>query len=222
MRLMFFVILIVNISYLSWHMAVGIDAPSPAVLQPQWQTNNPLELLEERPPITVAKDLTNIEAAGKAAACIGPFDQEADASDALNRLSALGQASVIKSRQVVAEQDYWVFMPSMASPAEALATIEQLKSGDIEGFLIQSGDDSPGVSIGLFTRKINAQQQQVKVKALGLVSQTREVQRYRQRYALLLTTEADAVNVDELVEILHGSWPNLQSQENLCKAVAPD
>jgi len=178
LRLLFVLLSALNIAVGAWlllgqpYRHVG-DATDPGVA--------PLQLLSELPAAegTIAVPETPAAAfdASQGFRCmaLGPFDTPQDLRSARQALD--GHVARMRSRQQQTTQPsaWWVYLPAVASRAQALQTARQLAAKNINDyFVVGSGDQANTVSLGLFRDPANARKRLDQVAAAGFPARMSE------------------------------------------------
>lgn len=142
-------------------------------------------------PVAAAK----IEGPAPAPSCValGPFTTPEDVRRAREALS--GQARRMRSRQEQVNQSHgwWVYLPAMASRAQALARARELADHHIDDyFVVSSGEQPNTISLGLFKDQANARKRRAEVIAAGFPAQVTERSETVAEYWLDLVLPGDA------------------------------
>jgi hypothetical protein len=142
-------------------------------------------------PVAAAK----IEGPAPAPSCValGPFTTPEDVRRAREALS--GQARRMRSRQEQVNQSHgwWVYLPAMATRAQALARARELADHHIDDyFVVSSGEQPNTISLGLFKDQGNARKRRAEVIAAGFPAQVTERSETVAEYWLDLVLPGDA------------------------------
>lgn len=142
----------------------------------------PLQLLSEvpAPEGTITVPAAPADAATGAAQdyrclALGPFDTPQDLRSARQALD--GHVARMRSRQQQTTQPsaWWVYLPAVASRAQALQEARQLAAKNIDDyFVVGSGDQANTVSLGLFRDPANARKRLDQVIAAGFPARMSE------------------------------------------------
>jgi hypothetical protein len=106
---------------------------------------------------------------------LGPFDTPQDLRSARQALD--GHVARMRSRQQQTTQPsaWWVYLPAVASRAQALQEARQLAAKNINDyFVVGSGDQANTVSLGLFRDPANARKRLDQVVAAGFPARMSE------------------------------------------------
>jgi hypothetical protein len=149
------------------------------------------------PPASVAKPMVaaKVETPAPAPSCValGPFTTPEDLRRAREALS--GQARRMRSRQEQVNQSHgwWVYLPAMATRAQALARARELAEHHIDDyFVVSSGEQPNTISLGLFKDQGNARKRRAEVIAAGFPAQVTERVETVPEYWLDLVVPGDA------------------------------
>lgn len=119
-----------------------------------------LFLLEDSQPgnkstlVAVMEQPTLVAAADELKSCmgLGPFENIVSARDVAERLKAIGYiVEMTAVDKPTGESDYRVVMPPLGSRQEVFRRHRELKSRDIDSFVITKGVDAKGISLGVFS-----------------------------------------------------------------------
>ncbi|WEN15009.1 SPOR domain-containing protein [Rhodanobacter sp. AS-Z3] len=170
LRLLFVLLTALNIAVGAWLLlgqpyAHGGLPTDPGVTE--------LRLLSEMP--TATRALANAGAAltqpanlNSSCVALGPFATPQDLRNARQALA--GQATRMRARQEQTSQasGWWVYLPAAANRAKALEVARRLSARNINDyFVVNSGDQSNTISLGLFKDPANARKRRDEVAAAG-------------------------------------------------------
>ena len=114
---------------------------------------------------------------------LGPFEDIVSAQDLTERLNGSGfQVELRAVDEATAEFDYRVLIPPAASVQEAYRRLRELKSQDIGSYVMSQGDDSLGISLGVFPSKEAAVVHRRELAEDGYETQIREIPRFVRGY----------------------------------------
>jgi len=171
MKLMFFILLLLNVALLIFVFSTGKSTD--AVIGSNADTAEPSPPSTAAPPEKVARATVHTEQKPAAIEIvdteleptvsqlcfrIGPFDQSREADRIKGELGRVG----IKSRRRRSEQknsdNYWVYLPPYSSKAEAIRASRELAAKGIgDNFVISTGANKNAISLGLYTSKSKAE-----------------------------------------------------------------
>ncbi|GAA0252716.1 SPOR domain-containing protein [Rhodanobacter caeni] len=209
LRLMFVLLIALNIAVGAWlllgqpysraGMATDPGVPALRLLSelPEPAASAAPGPLPAPPPASVAKPVAaaKVETPAPAPSCValGPFTTPEDLRRAREALS--GQARRMRSRQEQVNQSHgwWVYLPAMATRAQALARARELAEHHIDDyFVVSSGEQPNTISLGLFKDQGNARKRRAEVIAAGFPAQVTERVETVPEYWLDLVVPGDA------------------------------
>jgi len=114
---------------------------------------------------------------------VGPFEHIDSAQDIAERLDGLGfQVKLRAVDEVTTLFDYRVLIPPAASVQEAYRRLRELKSQGIDGYVLSHGENSLGISLGVFPSKQAAIDHRRKLTEEGYGTKIREISRFDRGY----------------------------------------
>lgn len=186
MRVVFLLLVAVNLIYLAW--AGWIDEPAPAPPAPVSSDSLPaLVLLSEdiarrsagspasaAAPVVpaVAQTASASEPDGRCVS-VGPFGDLAQAASAAALLRERGFDPRQRAEAGETWQGYWVFVGGLKSSADETKVVRALERAGINDAqaMPQSDEEGRRVSVGLFTEKEGAERRAQAVKRLGYAAE---------------------------------------------------
>lgn len=101
----------------------------------------------------------------------GPF-ADAAARDAVRpRLQALSQKLVARDAQARSARGWRVYLPPLASRAEAQALVERIKAGGInDWYIIANGDEANSIALGRYGSEASARRREAQLAAKGFTA----------------------------------------------------
>lgn len=227
MRVLFLILLVFNVAFALWHVALGGsgeggDRPAaPAFI------NAPLlRLVADVAGGSGAADVGSIPErspsfeAGDRCWTFGPFDAREDAENMQTRLSARAVAMVVQERSTSVAPDFWVHVPPRVNRQAAMLLLRQLQGRGVDSSIIAEGELANGISLGFFSSEKSARQllerHQDQVYPVDLRIVPREISEFWGLIAL-----------DEYSKLGEEGWRRFLSQsdgvimeQNVCDAVA--
>ena len=89
---------------------------------------------------------------------LGPFDDVLTAQDVAERFTSVGYAVLLRAVDVpTGAFDYRVVMPPVASLQDAFRKLRELKSRNIDSYVITQGPNARGISLGVFSSQAGAE-----------------------------------------------------------------
>lgn len=204
MRGVVILVLVLNLLLLSWHWLREPLMPAVAPVLPERPDTPSLFLLSESP----AGGVWGGSVANVAGSCreVGGFER-LESARALEHLlgDSVDRQMLVRDRQV--GDWYWVYLPPLPSPQEALRYQEELRAAGLESQLIAEGALANAVVLGLFGRRADADAVLIRLRALKLAGEIREIPRLRQEYWLRLPEGSHALErlraTSEFSELKH-------------------
>jgi hypothetical protein len=192
MKWIFLTLIAANVLYFLYQ--TNVEDPATVNTVPQdYPEARPIQLLSERTgqsdrDIEVEEVLENpIQgAATPETSCLGlgPFDNVLMAQNVAERYNTIGFPVELRAvDNPTGEFDYRVVMAPLPSLQEAFRRLRELKSRDIDSYVITQGEDAQGISLGVFS-----------TEQAALVHQQR------------LDGEGYAVDIKEIPRVLRGYW----------------
>lgn len=221
MRVFAALLVLLNLGYLVWGGWLGqSEIQAVLVRPPAQQAPGRLVLLEERDdsdsvPGTVVFD--GLRAEPTSCLSTGVFLNLSMAESFAALVRQMDYGAVVRKVEVNGAPDYWVHLPPFASEAAARRKLEELRSKNIDSYLITSGDLNLGISLGLFSRQPLALALRERLAGLGYPSEIVEVARTYEEF--WVDIKGLPVESEWLALLAHR--PGLQRIEKLCETIAP-
>ena len=111
-----------------------------------------------------------VEASADLASCmgLGPFEDIISAQDVAERLKATGYAVEMTAVDTpTGDSDFRVVLPPFNSLQEAFRRLRELKSRNIDSYVITQGENAQGISLGVFSTIGAAEDYQKELSDLG-------------------------------------------------------
>ena len=221
MRYLFIILLMANIALFVWSQRIT----------PQTQSNfkvvdqgvNKLQLISEIEPNpnTSPENQTNntinlnnnIQQLCYSA---GPFDVEANAHAAQETLDQVVLKSNIRKITTTQEAGYWVYLPALASRAEALKKGRELAAAFVKDYyVVTSGDNENSISLGLYREPYNADNRIAELSTKGF-KVNKEI-RIEQWPEFWLDFSISETRTDKLPD-LKDTYQDISQNEVICKS----
>lgn len=140
----------------------------------------------------------------KSCQAIGPFETRAQAARAGAKLETLGLAYVVRPVEERIESGYWVFLPPLATRAEAEEKLKELSARGIKDhYLVREAGMVNAISLGVFAQRRNAERRRQELAVKGIQAnlaphpRTRTVYRLNLRAGELSVEQQEALNRTE-------------------------
>ena len=148
---------------------------------------NELKLVEETPQTSPAAAVV-----AKECRLWGPESDPLEFQHLKTQLSEIGGFPEVVEMQVYGKPDFLVYVADLGSRDNAKRVAAELRSQDIESYLINRDDGSRILSVGVFSRSQLAQRQLQRVTNLGYSGQIEELPRAQVVYNLTAHVALDS------------------------------
>ncbi|MFC6634486.1 hypothetical protein [Microbulbifer taiwanensis] len=150
---------------------------------------------------------------------IGPFEEEYQGQDIVERLLALQVDGSLREIEMEGQMRYWVFLAPLGSRREAFNKLRELQAAGVDSYVIPKGSLTNGISFGIFSELDRAELLAAELQARGVAARTREEpQTYLERWIVLPPGAAERLAEDFWVQ-LQLEYPELDRRQNLCSEV---
>lgn len=203
MRWVFYSLVVVNLVYLGWQLALGSWYENGhyqgarfegSVVSEQLRgepiSGPKLRLLREAPQPRRGVAVGSAERHPGACPVVGPWSAADDAERARIQLAAAGLEGNVQTVQVEKDRLSWVYLPAYKNREQALAMLSELQALGIDSFIIKSGADANAISLGYFSSPESAEGLRVKMRNAGYPAFVRETSRSVTEYWLYLPSQA--------------------------------
>ena len=188
MRWVFFCVLILNVVYLVWSLAISaVPTSAQPVVLPSSEGRQ-LTLLAEAG--VEGDGGVQVGAAEDLCIALGPWTSMAPAQQQLQVLSQKGYVGRVSPVQVIKDRLHWVFLPALESREAALKVLRDLQSKKVDSFIVGEGGDENAISLGYFSSPESARGLSVKMQTAGYPAETRETERVETEYWLYFAASA--------------------------------
>ena len=219
MRWVFLSLVLINTMFFSWRYLSPSPVEtlsSPVVVEPQSQ-NSSVAIIDPSLSITLLEELDSSRPIQNHSADVdspmpdgggicywaGPLSNDADRDVLLRRLKGLNVVASERVTRAAGDMRYWVYLPPMASKAEAKVRLAELQEKGIDSYLIHRGERKNGISLGLFSRLELAEIKEKEVRGAGWKP---EMDTYKksvsQRWVTANKEQLDAVGAGILPKML--------------------
>ncbi|MFP3874472.1 MAG: SPOR domain-containing protein [Thiohalophilus sp.] len=192
MKWLIYLLLLVNISLFAWHYRGGLTTADPDAALPTGVQR--LVLLHEKQ--------QQVEAGRTWCYSLGPLKEPPQAEALRARLQEWELTSWRRTSQEDGRKGYWVLLPPLPSRAEARDAMAELKAKKIEDyFLIATGPNANGVSLGVFSSFEAAQRRINRLDELGFEPIWEDVRLPVEEYWLDWPREAGGLSDEQLAQL---------------------
>ncbi|MDZ7661250.1 SPOR domain-containing protein [Thiohalophilus sp.] len=210
MKWLIYLLLLVNISLFAWHYRGGLTTAEPDAALPTDVQR--LVLLHEK----------QQQAEEGRAWCysLGPLKEPPQAEALSKRLQQWEMTSWRRTSQEAGRKGYWVLLPPLSSRVEARAAVAELKAKKIEDyFLIATGPNANGVSLGVFSTFEAAHRRINQLSELGFEPIWENVRLPIDEYWLDWPRETGSLSEAQLAQLQEG-YAGLRQIERRCEPPA--
>lgn len=152
-----------------------LTAPSPASGVAQKQEEQETPIAEKLPAPAAPSAETESqqeqklsESAPMVCGAFGPFERGAEARAIAESLVGEGMDASLRRESMEKPIGFWVLIPPLSSQEAAIEKVKQLRASGIEDIRrFVKGDLKDGISLGVFSRKANAQKRQQEITSKG-------------------------------------------------------
>lgn len=163
----------------------------------------------------------NVPAGGELCWMIGPFPEVITAKQVGLRLEGEGVGGEIKSVELSAVDEYWLYLGPYASRALAVNSLMAIQKMGIEAFLISEGKLSNAVSLGIYAERSDAESALTQFADKGLVvklAQTPGV--VTQLWFVARSGQTIQDDMDAFWRDLEVDFPGVGRRQSWCRGVA--
>ncbi|SEA51443.1 hypothetical protein SAMN05216562_3440 [Microbulbifer marinus] len=233
MRWIVFALLFVNLVLFAWFQTAGRPAVSPV---PAGGTSmveegarlalvsevSRQQLMARQPPQSQPTKPKPEPAAEQLCTLLGPFAEEYQGQDIVERLQALQVDGSLREIEMEGEMRYWVFLAPLNSRREAFRKLRELQAAGVDSYVIPKGSLANGISFGIFTEADRAESLLAELRDQGVDAQSREEpQTYLERWVVLAPGAAEKL-AEDFWQQLQAEYPQLDRRQNLCAEVVGD
>jgi len=227
MRLIFFVLLSVNVMFFGYELIFDKTAAEPKVVAGVRQFGNLQTLAEqeksaktqvERRKLIETESGTPISS--RNCQLVGPFAELVHAENLIEHLKAIEVASEIKHIDIVDGKTYLVYSLPEISDKEAFRRLNELQAKGIDSYIIPEGELTNGISFGQFGDENEAKTKLDSLKNIGYLVELKEIpKKHVETWVEIQTASAQKINADQWVQLMNEE-KGLERRENYCLGVA--
>jgi len=206
MKAIFFSLLLANLA-LAAYLIFGSAVPEAAAPVRSVAAN--LELLSERPGRTAREAAAEeifenpiveaIQNEGLECQSLGPYEDIQTAQDVTEQLLVSGWQVALRAVDERSDSyDYRVLIPPVPSLQDAFRKLRELKSRDIDSYVMSQGEDALGISLGVFSSRVTAIAHREAMVEAGYEADIREIPRIVRGYWVIAAPGID-FSADERV-----------------------
>ena len=225
MRFIFFLLLLANIALLIWRFTIGLPDRSSAQshgvsAQSAILQGKSLRLVGEPEDLKFEVSQAGVSRSAPLCKMVGPFEQEQQAENFIERLAVLDVHARVHAMEVSAGPGYWVHFPAEPNRDKARRQLAELQSRGVDSYIIPKGELENGISVGVFSQRGSAQAKLAQLQAMGYKPKVLTIDRsHRELWVLLKEGDEQKIGESTWNTLIHKSF-SLQEQENVCLDVA--
>jgi hypothetical protein len=164
--------------------------------------NNPVQLVAEKE--------SNCKA-------VGPFSSLTIGQEVLERLISMNLAVQLKALDSVLDEYYYrVLIPPVESLEVAFRNLRELQSLGIDSYVITQGEDSLGISMGVYSNAFTAEDVRRKLARDGYPTSVRQVSRIAREYWIFSINDGDLDVGEEAMKSIRSKYPNANYGLQFC------
>lgn len=212
MKWIIYSLLLINIGVAVWHYRMPLlNISSPASSLSSTSTPKMILLSEKGSP---AGDQSNSK---QRCYSLGPFSSESKSTDAAKQLSKNGIEVKLQKSSERVQEGFWVLLPPAENREQAKQTIRELKKkGEKDFFLVVTGEQLNGISLGVFAQSESAQRRLNQVKKMGFSAVVETVHLPSTDYWLEWPRDTEQQVSDSLMMDLKKQSPEIGVVEKRC------
>ncbi len=222
MRYLFIIFLLANIAFFVWAQRLTPQTQSDFKVVDEGITK--LQLISEVEPSKINNSTNTLNTDNNNALndnlqqlcySAGPFDIEANVHAAQERLDQIVLKTQIRKLTTTQEAGYWVYLPALASRAEALKKGRELAAAFVKDYyVVTSGDNENSISLGLYREPYNADSRIVELSTKGFqVKKEVRIEQWPEFWLDFSITETQTTLLPDLKD----NYPNISQNEVSCK-----
>lgn len=219
MRYLFIILLLANVAFFVWAQRMSPQPKSTFQVVDNGVTK--LSLISEVEPAAVSNTSNDNNSplnANIQQMCFsaGPFDVEANVHAAKESMDPLVLKTHIRKITTTQEAGYWVYLPALASRAEALKKGRELAAAFVKDYyVVTSGDNENSISLGLYREPFNADNRIAELSQKGFaVKKEIRIEQWPEFWLDFSVTEAQLTGLPDLKD----AYPDVSQNEVICKS----
>lgn len=153
---------------------------------------------------------------------VGPFPNSLEASNFMERLSAIDITSTEHQLELSVGSNYWVYLAPATTRKEARRVLKDLQSRGVDSYVVPKGEYANAISLGMFTKKDLANGVVRKLVDKGFDPNLKVIDR-TQIEIWVMVSPADAEKMSDLTwERVMKEIKSQERRENFCLDVASE
>lgn len=233
MKLIFLTLLLINIAFFGYHY-FDLDGQSDGVMKPGARLkqvassgvqaiyllneNSNSEIRDQELEFIIKNPLRSEPSVqNKMCLGVGPFVDLFDGQSVAEQFKALGFDIELKAiDQLVGQSDYRIMIPPAPTLQDAFRKLRELKSQDIDSYVITQGKDALGISLGVFSSEGAAVSAKEKLEIDGYKSVMVEIPRLIREFWILNAVQGDLNLPLEVWQRIRLEHPKLEQKQLPC------
>lgn len=170
MRTFAILLILANLAYLSWNIYSPRDSQAVMVRAPARAASNTLQLLSKIEKLDIPAPLEPLTCIS-----LGVFNNTTESDFLVSALLERGfqaSAELLPTDEIIS---FRVYMPPFNSETAARQSLQELQDGQIESFIISTGELKGGISLGLFNQQALALGLQESLAGQGFATSIQEI-----------------------------------------------
>jgi hypothetical protein len=168
--------------------------------------------------VTVPAEPGQVSPAELQCAALGPLADLFAGQNLVEKLRAFELDVVLQAiDENTGGSDFRVVIPPAKTLQDAFRKVRELKSGDIDSYVISQGQDALGISLGLFSSRGAAEVAQSRFSADGYETQVREITHLQRNFWVFAAKAGSSLEIDPVLwaSILE-DFPEIQQIKRRC------
>lgn len=232
MRWVFWLMLLANAAFFSWHFSRGGGFDHESVADSRKTIQSPLLLVSERiekPSLEVSNAALSELAAPIVSAknelwpdgClrVGPFGRREQAAQAMAQLAINTGDHPYDVAQERVPRDYWVFVPPQKDQAALQSILTRMRQVNMDGIVMTKGVRPEAISVGTYNIVTAAKKAQEKLKSAGVEAvieqRFKKAAQYWVQFKFMTGTQKATLG-----QKVRQTFPNLQVNNYSCDAAS--
>jgi hypothetical protein len=175
---------------------------------------NPLQ----QPVIDALDDPSHQSTDGRLCQALGPLSDLFEGQALVEKLKLYDIQTILQAvDQATGDSDYRVVMSPAKTPQDAFRKLRELKSANIDSYVIAQGPDALGISLGLFSSQMAARTASADLETEGYMTQVREIPRLLREFWVYGVTNDERLGVNAVIwEAILIEYPEIEQKMRLC------
>jgi len=233
MKMIFFTLALLNIAYFGYYyleladQSTGALEPGARVKQVSSDGVQTIYLLNENSNSEIRDQeldfiiknplLTQSDTEGEMCIGVGPFSDLFAGQAVVEQLVSIDLDVQLKAvDQLVGQSDYRIMIPPAPTLQDAFRKLRELKSQNIDSYVITQGKDALGISLGVFSSETAATAAKDQLESDGYDSVMVEIPRLIREFWIFDTGQGDLILPAEVWQNMQNEHPDIEQKEMPC------